>query len=69
MDKPNANQLKNYKIRFEVIVVVLVVILLLSVSSHIPYSGNNTIFQETNSSKALAFDLKTGQTVNGHISF
>jgi hypothetical protein len=69
MDKPNANQLKNYKISFEVIIVVLVVILLLTVSSHIPYSGNNTIFQETNSSKALAFDLITGQTVNGHISF
>lgn len=69
MGKPSANIRKVLPIKFGILTVVLAIILLLSVSSHIPYSGGNTIYQETNSSKALAFDLKTGQTVNGHIAF
>jgi hypothetical protein len=69
MDKPNANIRGVLPIKFGILTVVLVIILLLSVISHIPYSGNNNIYQETNSSKALAFNLKTGETVNGRIAF
>jgi hypothetical protein len=69
MDKPNANIRRVLPIKFGILTVVLVIILLLSVSSHIPYSGNNNIYRETNSSKALAFNLKTGETVNGQIAF
>jgi hypothetical protein len=43
--------------------------MLLIVTAHIEYTGFNTIYQETNASRALTFDLKTGQTVRGHVSF
>jgi hypothetical protein len=69
MRKPSVNQCKNRSIKIGILIAVFVVVLLLVISSHIQYSGFNTIYQETNASRALTFELKAGQTIRGHVSF
>lgn len=67
--RKNSKQLRMLSIQLTILIAVLAILMLLIISAHIEYSGFNTIYQETNASRALTFDLKTGQTVRGHVSF
>jgi hypothetical protein len=59
---------KTKAIQTAIVIAVLVIVLPLALTSNHSYSGSQSINWD-NASKALTFNLQTGQTVNGWINY